>query len=236
MFCEAYNQSLMDAVASNEVLSPALQRHLASCESCRTAFAEEQSLFAAIDSGLRAAANPEVPSTLIPRVHVALNNEPTPKPRRFPLPVWGFAGATVAAATIFAMLYLPSRHPSHPIEPVRVSPPPAVAAANPPAPSAVNSSHPGGVSPLHHGMRATLEEVRVTAARFPEVIVAPEEGAALLRYEALLRRKSASGVQIASAKSLDLLRGIKPLEISEIEFGDLEIPQLSKSDSNDGAR
>src|SRR5215475_12928914 len=33
MFCEAYNQSLKDAVASGEALTLALQQHLASCES-----------------------------------------------------------------------------------------------------------------------------------------------------------------------------------------------------------
>src|SRR5215470_3183095 len=117
MFCEAYNQSLKDAVASGEALTLALQQHLASCESCRAAFAGEQSLFAAIDSGLRAAANSEVPTTLTPRVHVAINNKPTPQPRRFPLPVWGFAGAVVTAATVLALLYVPSRRPPIPVEP-----------------------------------------------------------------------------------------------------------------------
>ena len=110
MFCETYNQSLTDAAASGE-LSPALQRHLASCDSCRTAFAEEQSLFASIDSGLRVAANSEVPATLIPRVHVALNNEPAPQPN---FQKWIFASAALACALIVAIT-LQLRHRDVPV-------------------------------------------------------------------------------------------------------------------------
>ncbi len=104
MFCDAYNKSLTDAAASAEVLSPALQQHLAYCESCRAAFAEEQSLFAVIDSTLHATANSEVPATLIPRVHVALNNEPSPhaNPQK-----WLFASATLACALVFAVIFKP---------------------------------------------------------------------------------------------------------------------------------
>ncbi len=226
MFCEAYNQSLTDAAAAGE-LSPALQRHLASCDSCRAAFADEQSLFAAIDSGLRAAANSEAPATLIPRVHVVLNNEPAPQPRAYRFSIWGGAGAAVTAATIFSLLYLPTRHPSISVESARTSLPPVVAPANPPAPSVVNSSHPGGVSPLQYGKRAAMAEIQPSAARFPEVVVAPEEGIALLRYEEILRRKSAAGIQTA-AKSLEMPQAIEPLEIAELELGDLKIPVLSK--------
>jgi hypothetical protein len=100
MFCEAYNQPLTDAAAAGEQLSPALQQHLASCDACRSAFADEQNLFAAIDSGLRAAANSEVPPTLIPRVRVALNNEPVPQPN---FQKWLFAGAVLTCSAVMAI-------------------------------------------------------------------------------------------------------------------------------------
>ena len=235
MFCAAYNQSLTDAAASGEALAPALQEHLASCESCRASFAEEQSLFAAIDSGLRMAANSEVPSTLIPRIHVALNNQPAPRSQRFSLPVWTFAGAVVTAATIFAMLYSPFRHSSNPVNSARVSPPTVIAPTNP-VPSIVNATPSVGVSTLQHGKRNALPEFRAVDAKLPEVIVASEEGTALLRYEEFLRRKSAAQIQAAAVRSLDVPQGIQPLEIAALELGDLKIPPLSKSESDGGSK
>ena len=102
MFCNAYNKSLTEAAAVGKELAPALQKHLSECEFCRNAFAEEKSLFAAIDSVLHTAANTEVPATLIPRVHVALNNEPVPQSRGFNF-LWGFGGAAVTAAIVLGL-------------------------------------------------------------------------------------------------------------------------------------
>lgn len=58
-----------------------------------------------------------------------------------------------------------------------------------------------------------------------------EDVAALLRYEALLRRTPATAIQIAAANPLDLQFRIEPLEIAEIELGELKISSLIKSDS-----
>jgi len=211
---------------------PVLEQHLASCESCRATFAEEQSLFAAIDSGLRAAANPELPATLMPRVRVALNNELAPQPRRLSLRIWGFACVAVTACMILALLYLPLRRPSIPLAPVNVSLPPVITPANTAAPSTVNTSHPGAVTRLQHSKEGGSAEIRTSAAGLPEVIVAPEEGAALLRYEESLLRRSGAGIQLATARFLDLPKGIEPLEIATLELGDLAIPPLAKSESD----
>src|SRR5437660_481896 len=110
MFCSTYKKSLTDAAVSGEV-SPAQREHLASCEPCRIAFAEEQSLFAAIDSGLRAAANFEVPATLIPRVRVAINNEPAERPS---FQKWIFAGVIVTC-TLVATITFQLKHREAPI-------------------------------------------------------------------------------------------------------------------------
>ncbi|HWZ98456.1 MAG TPA: hypothetical protein VN025_11915 [Candidatus Dormibacteraeota bacterium] len=99
MFCEAYNQSLVDAAAGGKML-PALREHLASCDGCRATFAEEESLFASIDADVRAIANTDVPTTLIPRVHVALNNE---HPQQSTFHKWIFAGALAACALVVAV-------------------------------------------------------------------------------------------------------------------------------------
>jgi len=231
MFCEAYKQSLTDVAAQGEVLPSALKQHLASCESCRVAFAEEQSLLVAIDSGVRAAANSEVPLTLIPLIRVALNNEPPPQPWSVCFSVWRFAGATVTAAAVLALLYLPFRHPSTSVEPTRTALAPGVAPSAPAAAATVNSPGPRGVSVLQHSSRTALAQMHTSATKFPEVVVAPDERAGLLRYEEFLRRRPAA-IQIASTRSLAVPRGIEPLEIAEIELGEPRILPLTKSDSD----
>ena len=233
MFCEAYKQPLTDAAASGEVLQSVLKQHLASCESCRAAFDEEQSLFEAIDSGLRATTNSEVPATLVPHVRTAI--AVAPQPRTFSFPLWAFAGAAAATAAIAAFLFAPSRHPSGYTPRVVSSVAPAGTAENSAALLAVNPPEKSGVSPLHHVRSVALRVSNSSSQRFPEVIVAPEEEAAVLRYEEFLRRKPAGVIQI-SARSLDLSQAIEPLQIAEIELGALSIPTLSKWDSEGDAK
>lgn len=109
MSCEAYNQSLMDAATSGE-LAPALRTHLTQCDSCHAAFAQDQMLYAAIDTGLHAAANPEIPSTFLPRVHVALNNEAVQTTARFFPTRLLISGGIVAA---FLCVFVASRFLRH---------------------------------------------------------------------------------------------------------------------------
>lgn len=231
MFCEAYNQSLRDAATSGEVLAPAQQQHLASCESCRVTFAEEQSLFAAIDSGLRAVSNSEVPATLIPRVHVALNNEPAPKRRGFALPMWGFAGAAATAAVIFALFHLPYRHPSSPIESARVSPPSIAASASPPPPSGVNSSSHGGVSQLQHERPIVVVASRGPKPKSPEVLVPDEERVAFAQFMA---HASPSPTNISARATLVPRAPQEIVEISRVEIASLEVRPLDPKEGRQG--
>jgi len=231
MFCEAYDQSLRDAAASGEALSATLQQHIVSCDACRAAFAEEQTLFAAIDSVLHAA-NSEVPSTLIPRVRVAINNEPAPQGRSYSFIAWSSASLLLTAAIVLAVLYLPSSHRPTLVVPSR--PFPIVAAKNS-QDRALNPAPPSGVSAVQQKKPVILVTNRGLKPVTPEVLVPPDEGAALARYEEFLRRKQAV-VLIASAKSIDLRPGIEPLQIAEIEFVDLKIPALSKWESEDDTK
>src|SRR5277367_1821229 len=77
MPCENYREALTEAAAADAVPSGELRSHLDACASCRTAFTEEQQLFAAIDTGLRASANSDVPATFLPRVRANLENTST---------------------------------------------------------------------------------------------------------------------------------------------------------------
>ena len=175
MFCEAYNQSLTDAAAAGE-LSPGLEQHLASCDSCRAAFSEEQNFFAAIDSGLRVAANSEVSSTLIPRVHVAFNNEAVPQSN---LSKWTLAGAVLAGALV-AIIGLSFKHNEVPASNSAKSTP----LVSPKASETVAMNPPVVVVPLnvpssqgHRLVEATSSKVSTT-----EVLVPDEERAAFEKF------------------------------------------------------
>jgi len=72
MPCEHYQDALVVAAASGAAPEGELISHLDTCSSCCVVFAREQFLFAAIDSGLNALANAEVPLSFSPRVRVSI--------------------------------------------------------------------------------------------------------------------------------------------------------------------
>ncbi len=105
MPCEHYKDALIETAASgadpasaspSDAKMAALRAHLTTCDSCRAAFAEEQLLFASIDAGLRAAANADVPASLLPRVRAQLNGPSVS--RRSWVPAWAVLAATAALA------------------------------------------------------------------------------------------------------------------------------------------
>lgn len=227
MFCEAYKRSLTDAAVGKE-LAPMLRQHLASCISCRAAFDDELALYAALDSGLRAIANSEVPATLIPRVHVALNSEPM---LRYRHKIWYLTGAAAVAVASLALVLVPIRRTTVPGR-TKTAPAGADVKSGSALPVALNHSEPRVVIPKQRETPATLIASRSSKSGAPEVIVAPEEQAALLRYEAALRDGIKAKSQPMIAKTVELPQGILPLEITELQLGDLKIPALGKSESD----
>jgi hypothetical protein len=234
MFCESYRQPLSDAALTGE-LTAKLSQHLAACAPCRATLAQEQSLFAAIDSGLRAVANPEVPTTLIPRIHVALNGPALLPVRGASLLPLSIVGAAAAAAIIVIFLYMPARHTSTPAQVVQEFPTPAAPKGSFSA-SDLNPAASGDVSPLRHVKVVAPVESSGSNPRLPEVLVSPNEKAALLRYQEALRRNRAGSIFVASAKSLALQQGIEPLRFAEVELSDVSIPTLSKWETEDDTK
>jgi hypothetical protein len=100
--CEDYRASLIDAAAADSTLSHELRSHLDACASCRAAFAGETQLFAAIDSGVYATANAEVPVALFPRVRAQLNERAVAHRSWVP----AFATLATVAALIVAVAFL----------------------------------------------------------------------------------------------------------------------------------
>ena len=106
--CEDYRAALSESAASGATASGLpneLHRHIDACTSCRAAFSEELQLFAAIDSGLRAAANVETPLSLLPRVRAQINEQHVPRHSWVP----ASAALAAAAALVFAMVLVRSK-------------------------------------------------------------------------------------------------------------------------------
>src|SRR5258708_1763370 len=103
MPCEHYKDALIEAVAGGATPSGELRAHLAACVSCSDDFGEEQSLFAAVDSGLHDAANTEVPLSLLPRVRAELDQVRVAARLGWLKPLV-FASASVALALVLFVM------------------------------------------------------------------------------------------------------------------------------------
>jgi hypothetical protein len=230
MFCEAYREPLKNAAAAGSAIHGDARSHLVACEACAAAFAEEQALFAAMDSGLSKLVNADAPPSLLPRVREAIANE-----RIFPrrtLLSWAWLPAAAVAATLLAVFLPRVFHSSHP-EDVRV------AAVQPPSPATGTAENPG--PPQSDDPENTIPVRRITpiitmarSVAVPEVIVSPQEEAALTSYAAMLRKRAdlAQALLDSSARKSTI---IEPLVIAEIDSTDLRIEPLVK-DSDDVTR
>jgi hypothetical protein len=217
MPCERYQNALIEAAASGVEPQGELRAHLANCAACRTAFSLEQSLFSSMDEGLRAAANPEVPASLLPRVRARLADEPAPiRSRRFPRFV-------LAGAVAMVVIFLIARAAWH----TSVEQPPPNTASDsttssrarqePHAATALTGNsvaHPQDAAtgaPGHPASPATRDSM-------PEVLVAPDQEALLASYAEEWNRRKRLPLVAANldATNLPLLQ-IAPIQISQLD-------------------
>ena len=233
MLCEHYKDTLIDSTANGAAPSGELREHLAECASCRAAFAGEQSLFAAIDTGLHAVANVEVPASLLPRVRARLYEVATP--RLAWVPPFAFASTAVALALVVSLMARPHRTPREDLAkrgpvalPTSVAP-----ATNINHEDASSETTPVASIPAHqpHASRNSTDR-RSAASGNPDVLVPPDEREGLARFVASLNEhgdlafvllarvpdKKDSSITVDRLQ-IDALE-IKPLEGSERETPD----------------
>jgi len=220
MSCEPYKDALVEAAAAGAEPQGHLRAHLAACAACRMAFAEEQSLFSSIDTGLHSAVAAEVPGSLLPRVRARLLDEPPSQNR------WILTWAPVAAsvALLIGFLFLRGVRPDvrdSPIEPkqaIRSIPPVETSAArprNPPTQQALNVSSVRRQLRQAHPSREHKEPRALVPAEQPEVIARLLEG---------LRRSEVQGEVLLAesngSQSQDLQ--IAPLTVAPIDLKALD--------------
>ena len=235
MPCEHYKNALVEAASSGATPNGEMRAHLAECASCRDTFAEEQSLFSTIDSGLHDVANSEVPPSLLPRVRASLDEAPS---RRFrwvqPLV---FASAGVALAFVVFLLARSRHAPGENAAKQRPIVPAAIAPATSKNPEVISTAD-GYIAPAHgaHTFAARNSTVPHSVASGDlEVLVPPDEREGLAKLVATLNEH---GDVVASllakvpekAVKKDGLESLDPLQIP-----DIEIKPLDGTETSDGA-
>ena len=229
MSCESYRQPLMDAAASGESLNRALATHVADCEGCSAAFAEERALFAAIEYSLGVRSNAPAPPSLVPRVQAQIAASPTKTTWR--IPVLAFATLGLAAGVVAIS---PAFHwHSTPDDSKGKSPAMASTVQSADSREAneslVQSAPPVKQFPPRPEKVVLSRKVRSDV----EVQVSAEEQAGLEHYSAGLRARSLeNSARAVGAVESDLAFNIRPLEIAAMDVRQLTIEPLESDEYN----
>ena len=232
MFCESYRKVLMEAAGFGEALPRELEEHLAGCEYCHAALADEQALFRSIDGALQAAANTEIPASLLPRVRMQVASDSTKATRRVPVLAFVTGGLVIGAIVLSSSSLRHSAVSRSTAKEPAVPSIQSVVSREPTGLSIQTSSIQAPASPERlASRRERLVVDRVTRRSEPEVLVSPDEAAGLRRFADLLRAKSLETSNRAAAIS-DAPFEIKPLEIAELNLRQLTIQPLEGSESD----
>lgn len=230
MSCEHHKDALIEAAATAVAREGELRAHLSECASCRAAFDEEQSLFAAIDSGLHAVANTPVPPSLLPSVRARLDGAVAAR-QWWNSSCFGLAGAALVAAVLLVTVSIRQNN---------VRTPPINSAANQPVvPSIVPSTKPRlPTGPLKkadsvshpHVLAAKISVMAkelVVRESTPEILVPRDQEVLVASY----------AQQWNSRKRAPLVAGnvdstvIAPIEVAPIQIDELDVKPLAEGAS-----
>jgi hypothetical protein len=243
MSCEQHKKALIEGAASNEPLPLDLRAHIDSCSSCRVTLESERSLFAAIDSSLHAAANPPVPSSFLPAVHLRLAQElATSKSAKLALPAsWMFLSA--AAALVFALVPVLRRARN-----IDGPPQPAVTSTSVESGQVARTGPQTNVTQVASANRSTKNRAwpRANSARLtnrkpePEVIVPADERIALAQYvSSFYAHEKDAGrpntVVVAMTGSVPESQA-KPLKIEPLQIAELAVEPMQDRHREEDAR
>jgi hypothetical protein len=234
MPCEDYREALIEAASAAADSRPPreLRSHLDACPSCRAAFTRETQLFAAIDAGVRATANAEVPASLLPRVRACFEDPSFVRPRWSPFLIFASASAIILLTVFIAarprhatndnqtkqILATPAREKLSTSEPVEAVGSPVVAAA----------------SRSHMQRRRNSTSPSSAASNRLEVIVPPEEREAFARFVSGQQRWSEVVIAVMepTSENKDAPRSLEPLLIAKLKVKPLE-PDSTEPDSTE---
>lgn len=231
MPCEKYQDALIDLAASGAEPAGDLRAHLNACSSCRLYVEREQSLFAAIDTGVHTAANAALPSALLQRFEAHLAQQTSSKPMLHPSRMYAYAALATAAALLLLVLPRLRTHEAKQQGIVAVearqqavSQPRTVAIAQPA--SALTSTF------ARHSEKRTSQPRRSSE---PEVLVPPDERIAFERFLSDLNGRQ--DLAVALVKPMQEQRQPHvvpvalpaPVQMPDIETASLTVQPLSEN-------
>jgi hypothetical protein len=237
MLCENYREALIEAAAVGARLSPELRSHLDACVSCRAALVEETQLFAAIDAGLRTAANAEVPPSFFPGVRASLLDDVASERGWKPFLI--FAAAAVAIVlTVF--ITARSRHTIYDNQAKQIF----SASPREKLEASARGEASGTRAIVAPSRSYRVQHQRNTASadsassNAMDVLVPPEEREAFARF--IGSQPGRGDVVIAGVAAApdneDKRLSVEPLEISELEVKPLEALASEVPDGTDEQR
>ena len=227
MPCEKFHDAIAEAAAGRVQLQKELRSHLEGCGACSAAFAFEQSLYASIDSGVRAVANSEVPSSLLPIVRVRLRDEAIPERGRiFSWP--SLVGGTLAAcALVLTVAVWQSRNGREGNSISTISSEPTVALPSNRLPSTPSSAVWSSNSMKRGALRSPQSAARgentiLDEPRF-EIIVPKDQELLLASYAKEMRGKSRRTLIEEDSQELEPAA----LQIESIQIAQLDVKPLA---------
>lgn len=229
MLCEHYKGALIEAAASGAAPSGELREHIAECASCRAVFGQEQSLFAAIDTGLHAAANAKIPPSLLPGVRARLDELATPRFRWVQPLVFAFTGVALGLVVfVMARPHLAAREEMAKKGPALASMPMHANREG----TSPESTQIAAVPVKHtHASRNSTQSHSAASSNL-EVLVPPDEREAFARFVGVLNQRSdVVASRLAKVpEETDGLAALAPLQIPDIEIKPLEGTETETSD------
>jgi hypothetical protein len=230
MTCHRHKQALLELAADGVEPSPELREHLQACSSCRSAFQNERSLLASIDSCLRSSANAEIPPSFIPTVRAQLQLEsPAAQGARITNPLFWLPAIAAAAITLFIFTRQDRQIKPHPPDEhfatQRTESPVATATAASPsqATTAPITAAVGKRFASKTIIRPDKNPVRA-GTRDPEILVPPDQEILLARYADQFRRHHQSSATLLTEVAPD--RTV-PLQVPLIQIAELDVKPLA---------
>lgn len=207
MSCERYENDVVEA-ALGTAPERALAAHLQSCASCRARLEEERRLVAEMDADLRGALSVEPGPGFERGVRARLA-------QRRPAPRVAFWLAAAAAVLVAALLVKSLSTPAPRTEPRTAAAPTSAAPTAPTAaPSVPEHTQPAPdrtADAKAVRARARPERRPERSPTIPEVLIAPDESAALARYQEALASRPIHVISISVRHEL------VPLEVGTLD-------------------
>ena len=230
MPCEHYKDALIEAAAGGATPSRELRAHLAACVSCSDDFGEEQSLFAAVYSGLHDAVNTEVPTSLAPRVRASLE-EAAVVDRRWLIPWPVLSAAVIAAGILFAVNVF--RHTNSrnnvedPITGVSSIPSRTQAPSNVVSSAQSRPADKASPSQLSGTKSVVLRETLASRSSTPEVLVPKDQELLIASYARQWSTQKRAPVVHEDVNQAT----VAPLEVTPIQIAQLDVKLLKEDGS-----